>query len=68
MIVECKRYRPERKVGIEIARSLLFVKDNNRVDFAMIATTSSFTSGVMDLKASRYDLELADFNTHKNLD
>jgi hypothetical protein len=63
MIVECKKYKPENKVGIEIARSLLFVKDNSRVDFAMIATTSFFTSGVKGLKASRYDLNLADYNT-----
>lgn len=60
-IIECKRYAQERKVGVEIARSLYGVKLDLRVANAMLATTSRFTKGVQDFKASRYDFELRDY-------
>lgn len=61
-IIECKKYAPERKVGIEYVRSLCGVKNDLKIANAMIATTSFFTSGVQKAKNSRYDLELADYN------
>lgn len=60
-IVECKRYAPHQKIGIDIVRSLYGVKYDLRVGCALLATTSHFTKGVQDFKASRYDLELRDY-------
>lgn len=60
-IVECKRYAPDRKVGINVARSLYGVKTDLRVANALLATTSSFSKGVTDFAASRYDFALRDF-------
>lgn len=59
-IVECKRYSPDRKVGLNVARSLYGVKTDLRVANALLATTSSFTKGVMDFASSRYDFALRD--------
>ncbi len=60
-IVECKKYGPENKVGVEIARALYGVKTDLRVASALLATTSHFTRGVKAYKASHYDLELRDY-------
>jgi restriction system protein len=43
-IIECKRYAPERKVSVELVRSLLGVKTSENANKAVLATTSSFTS------------------------
>ena len=43
------------------SRSLFFVKGELKAANALLATTSYFTKGVKDYKASRYDLELKDF-------
>ncbi len=61
-LIECKKYAPERKVGIEYVRSLCGVKNDFKAANMMIATTSFFTSGVKKEKNSRYDLELKDYN------
>ena len=60
-IIECKKYAPERKVGIDVVRALYGVKIKLEVANMMLATTSHFTSGVQQLKASQYDLELKDY-------
>lgn len=62
LIVECKRYGPSNKVGIDVARSLIGVKEHNKFGSALIATTSFFTRNIIELKSSRYDLHLADYN------
>ena len=61
-LIECKRYAPDRKIGVDIVRALygssvLMGGGHN----LMLATTSFFTKGVKDIKASRYDLELKDY-------
>ncbi|UYQ92136.1 pentapeptide repeat-containing protein [Chitinophaga horti] len=61
-IIECKKYNPDRKVGIEVVRSLYGVKTDLRVGNALLATTSSFTEGVDNFKASRYDLDTKNLN------
>ena len=61
-IIECKRYSPHRKVGVDIVRSICGVKDNIKMGNAMIVTTSSFTKGAHDLVKSRWDLELKDYD------
>ena len=60
-IVECKKYRPENKVGVDIVRALYGVKSNLKIANALIATTSCFTKGARDFKESRYDIELKDY-------
>ena len=60
-IIECKRYALHHKVGVDIVRALYGVKYDLRVGNALLATTSYFTKGVQDFKASRYDLELRDY-------
>jgi HJR/Mrr/RecB family endonuclease len=60
-LIECKKYSPDRPVGVEIVRSLYGVKTDLRVGNAMLATTSCFTKGAKAFKASRWDFELKDF-------
>lgn len=60
-IIECKKYAPERKIGVDIIRGLFGVKLDLNVANAMLATTSHFTGGAMNYKASRYDLQLRDY-------
>lgn len=61
-LVECKKYAPQNKVGIEIVNALYGVKNIRNVGMCMIATTSFFTRGVYDFKSSVYDFETRDFN------
>ena len=56
-VIECKKYHPERKVGIAVARQLLHVKAERGASHAIIATTSDFTSGVYDFAARRLDFD-----------
>ena len=60
-IIECKKYRPENKVGVDIVRALYGVKSDLRIANALLATTSYFTKGAKDFKASRYDIDLKDY-------
>lgn len=60
-IIECKKYRSENKVGVDIVRALYGVKSDLKVANALLATTSYFTKGAKDFKASRYDIELKDY-------
>ena len=60
-IIECKRYERENKVGVEIVRALYGIKSNLKVANALLATTSFFTKGASQFKASRYDIELKDY-------
>jgi uncharacterized protein YjbI with pentapeptide repeats len=61
-IIECKKYAAQNKVGVEIVRQLYGVKSDLKVANALLATTSTFTKGAQEFKASRYDLELRDYN------
>ena len=61
-IIECKKYAEHRKVGVDIVRALygtsaVLEQGAN----ALLATTSYFTKGAREFKASRYDLELKNF-------
>lgn len=44
---ECKRYSPNRPVGVEIVRELYAVMEMERVDKGVIVTTSYFTRGAV---------------------
>ena len=59
--MERKKYAPQRKVGVDIVRSLFGVKLDLKVADAMLATTSHFTEGVHKYKAFRYDLDVRDY-------
>ena len=61
-LVECKRFSPDRPVGIEIVRSFWAVKTDLSVPNGLIATTSHFTRGAEQFKASRWDLTFRDLN------
>jgi Restriction endonuclease len=50
-LVECKRYSPERPVGVGIVRALRGASDLVRPSMAMIATTSRFTAGAREYVA-----------------
>jgi hypothetical protein len=62
-VIECKRFAPDRRVGIEVVRSLYGIEPVlSRGANIMLATTSWFTRGAKEFKASRYDLELRDYD------
>jgi len=60
-IIECKKYSPKNKVSVNVVRALYGIKSNLKVANALIATTSYFTKNANDFKASRYDIELKDY-------
>jgi hypothetical protein len=62
-VVECKRYGPGRKVGVEVARQILGVKTHIGVPNAVLVTTAAFSRDVQDLSSARQDLHLIDFET-----
>ncbi len=60
-IIECKKYKQDRPVGVEIARGLLGVKSHIGVPNAIIVSASGFTSGAIELSQARHDLHLVGF-------
>jgi restriction system protein len=62
-IVECKRYKPERKIGIDLVERFLWVVDrNDKASFGLIATTSFFSADAQVIANNyRYRLKLKDF-------
>jgi hypothetical protein len=46
-LIECKRYRPERKIGVAVVRGLYGVSISERATKAMLATTSSFSQDAL---------------------
>jgi HJR/Mrr/RecB family endonuclease len=59
MLVQCKRFAPARKVGVEVVQQLWGVKWQKAFHHAVLATTSAFTRGARR-SASMWNLELAD--------
>ena len=49
-IVDCKRYRPDRPVGVGLVRQLVGTIETKRATAGVIATTSYFTSGAKDMR------------------
>ena len=61
-LVECKRYTPPHKVGVEIIRALYGVVQQTRANAGIIATTSLFTSGVREFQREvKHQLHLRDY-------
>ena len=63
-LVECKRYAPSQKVGVQIVRSLYGVVQQKRANAGIIATTSFFTKGAKELQQQlEYQMHLQDYLT-----
>ncbi len=61
-LVECKRYLPPNKVGVDIVRSLYGVVQSRKATAGIIATTSFFTSGANEFqKENKHQLHLRDY-------
>ena len=63
-IVECKRYAPERTVGINIVERFLWtIEQKDKASCGVIATTSFFTAGAKALEDEyRWKLKLRDYS------
>lgn len=61
-LVECKRYTPPNKVGVEIVRALQGILSDHRATGAAIVTTSFFTSGAKEFQRRfQHQLKLHDY-------
>ena len=68
--VECKKYAPNRPVGIEVIQRLYGVISAENATGGIIATTSHFTKSAKDYIQERqleHRLELQDYNTISNI-
>jgi HJR/Mrr/RecB family endonuclease len=61
MLVQCKKFAPSRKVGVELVKELWATKAEHSFDLAMLATTSNFTRGAVR-KADLWKLALRDYD------
>jgi restriction system protein len=61
-VVECKKYSASNHVGVGLVRELLGVVATHRATAGVLATTSLFTSGAIELQqAMRWQLALKDY-------
>jgi restriction system protein len=61
-LVECKRYVPPNKVGVEVVRSLYGVIQTQRATAGAIVTTSYFTAGAQEFQRQvQYQMHLHDY-------
>ena len=61
-LVECKRYVPPNKVGVEIVRALYGVVQTQRATAGAIVTTSFFTSGAEEFRREvQHQMHLHDY-------
>lgn len=63
-IVECKRYSPEQKVGIDIVERFVYtIREKTKASLGMMMTTSFFTKGAWDVtREHSWQLHLNDFD------
>jgi len=62
-VVECKKYSPENKVGVNVLRSLYGVVQNEKVTSGIIVTSSYFTKNARNFHQNiKHQLQLNDFN------
>ena len=67
VLVECKRYRADHKVGIEPIRSFLFTVLHDKASCGLYATTSFYTAGAKQLASEyKWQLHLKDFYNLKD--
>ncbi len=61
-LVEAKKYRRDRKVGIDLVRKLYGTLCDSQANSAMLVTTSSFTSGAKEFQQRhKYQLALREY-------
>lgn len=62
-IVECKRYKPDARLGIDLLRNFLWVLEReDRANFGLIATTATFSSEAWKLQThEQWRLKLKEF-------
>ena len=61
-LVECKRYVPPGKVGIQVIRSLHGVVQQKNANAGIVATTSFFTKGAKEFQSKlKHQLHLNDY-------
>jgi CheY-like chemotaxis protein len=62
-LIECKRYDPNRKVGVELVRQLHGVKMHEKATKGILATTSSFSAPARTFFANHvWELEARDYH------
>ena len=65
-LVECKRYAPNRPIGVELVRSLYGVLEQERATAGVLITTSRFTRDALKFADPiRYRLSLKEFDDLK---
>ena len=61
-LVECKRYTPPKKVGVQVIRSLHGVVQKERANAGIIVTSSYFTSDAKELQSElEHQIKLSDY-------
>jgi restriction system protein len=66
-LVECKRYVPPHKVGVQVIRSLYGVVQQKSANAGIVATTSFFTKGASEFEQERkYQIQLSDYFALQN--
>lgn len=61
-LVECKRFIPPHKVGVELIRNLHGVVDMNRANAGILVTTSYFTNDAINFqKKVKFQIQLRDY-------
>ena len=62
-LIECKRYGPSHKVGVELVRALHGVTTHEKATKGILATTSTFTRGAKSFFDDHmWELEPRDFD------
>lgn len=63
MFVECKKWKPQQHVGIEVVQRLYGVQQVNNANKSMIVTTSFFSKpAIEESKRYEYMMDLKDYN------
>jgi HJR/Mrr/RecB family endonuclease len=66
-LVECKKYSPDRPVGVQWIRALYGIVEQQNANLGMLVTPSRFTKGVYDFQNEiKNKISLKDFNDLKN--
>ena len=67
LIIECKRFGRDKKVGLSFVQRLLGVKIAERANKALLVTTAFFTTPAKKFESEHFwDLELKDYTTVLN--
>ena len=61
-LVEAKKYRADRKIGVELVRTLYGTVCHHNASSGMLVTSSSFTAGAQEFQLEhKYQIALRDF-------